>query len=159
MENIIGIKWGYIHVNEEEVDSDFKINLVTSEQQKACDWLERSYPELFQVLFLKVNESVLQLNLPASYYLSVNSRQDHDILLRKLLEDNSGVSRWTKKKDFTFWRSSFPPEVYANIGEILGGGNSHIEFCFDDTRGYVINDGTNSYEGTITLDKTGVAWT
>lgn len=157
------IKWQYISINDNEVE-EFIIDISPSNLKKVTQKFQLDYPELYDVLFEKVEPNRLKLIFPKTHYLGTDSTSDTDMILRKFMEDDSDNSV-EDIKPIVLSRDSYPLRVYELFSQLLRNNcfpeNDNygiLELGFNDTNGHVCSNGEEAHEISITISDKGVKW-
>lgn len=157
------IKWQYITINENEA-KDFLIDITPSNLKQANQEFQLDYPELYDVLFEKVEPHRLKLIFPKTHYLGSDSTGESDMILRKFMEDDSDNST-EDIKPIVLSRDGYPLRVYELFSQLLGNNcfsvNDNygiLELGFNDTNGHVCSNGEEAHEILITVSEKGVKW-
>lgn len=142
----------------------FSIDISSSNLNKTNQEFQLHYPELYNVLFEKVEQDRLKLIFPRTHYLGTDSTGETDMILRKFLEDDSDNSA-EDIKPIVLSRDSYPLRVYELFSQLLGNNcfpdNDNygiLELGFNDTNGHVCSNGEEAHEISITISDKGVKW-
>lgn len=152
-------------VDDEEFD-DLTINLKNPNDFDINEIFKAKYPELYNVLFHVIDKKTLKLIFPQSYCLDIRSRTNKDQILKQFMNDHSDNSP-EDVKPIELSNDNYPIEVYKWFAFLLGLNNlststntdcSSLTLGFNDTKGYVCHDGSESHEISITISERGIRW-
>ena len=157
------IKWEYLIVGDEEFN-ELIIHLKNSSEIVLNKNFKRKYPELHHILFQEIEANTLKLQFPKSYYLDIRSNTQRDKILRRFINDDRDTDP-KEIKPIELANECYPIEVYKWFAFLIGLNTSSnnnefgsLTLGFNDTKGYVCNNGNESHEISITISEKGVKW-